>query len=561
MVDLPVNILLQIKDAMSSALSSAKTKVLAFDESLKGAAKKSYEFSDAMKYASGILIADFVRGISNAFTESLSLGAQLDSLQSSFNAMQASADRGAVSLEQLQHATEGTVANVDLLKQANQAMALGLPTDQLDKLFGAAMKLGRAMGIDTLHAVESLATGIGRQSRLVLDNLGITFKAEDAYKAYAKQLGVTVSQLDESQKRLAWQEYAMQQVVERAEALGDVQDDAITAQEQWNAGVKNMTTSLGDALGPLARFKGLFDATLPIISAVAIQAIPVLIAQHGLAGIAALINAKAHMVLNAVLHANPIMLVVVAIAALVAAFIWAYNNVKPFKDAVDALGRVLIGGLKAGFEAIGTALRWVWDNVFVPFGKFIVNVFIAAWEGLKRVWDAVVGAFRWAHEHILKPLADFFRGVLKAAFDIVLGAVNALLNAWNTLVGIGSAIVNTIGSIIGALGNLCFRHATPHVERFNESLIESSVLTRGLSRELGDLRGDLIGVAGSPTLAVTAKAGGGGVPSATQTVTVYANPTITFTGSVSAEMDMDQIVDAVDEGIAKGSGKAVNLVR
>ena len=43
--------------------------------------------------------------------------------------------------------------------------------DELAGLMDTAQRLGRALGLDTAQAVESLTTGMGRQSKLMLDNL------------------------------------------------------------------------------------------------------------------------------------------------------------------------------------------------------------------------------------------------------------------------------------------------------------------------------------------------------------------------------------------------------
>jgi len=243
---------------------------------------KSFDvMGQAATVATGILIRDMARGLGQAASESLRLGAQITSLNSAFESMVASTGGTTLSLERLRSATRNTVADVDLLRAANQAMALGLPTDSIDELFAAAMKLGRAMGIDTLSAVNSLATGIGRQSKLILDNLGVTFQASDAYEWYAAKIGVSSSALDENQKKLAWQEFAIEQVTERAAELGDIQDDAITSQEQWNASITNFLTSVGNVLAPLGAFRGAIEAVLPIITTVAATVIPQWISAHG----------------------------------------------------------------------------------------------------------------------------------------------------------------------------------------------------------------------------------------------------------------------------------------
>lgn len=70
---------------------------------------------------------------------------------------------------------------------------------------------------------------------------------------------------------------------------------------------------------------------------------------------------------NAALSANPIGLVILLIAALVAGVIWAYDNVGWFRDAVDAMGagaKLVWEGLVAG---IGVVIDWL-DNMLAPIG-------------------------------------------------------------------------------------------------------------------------------------------------------------------------------------------------
>jgi phage-related protein len=68
--------------------------------------------------------------------------------------------------------------------------------------------------------------------------------------------------------------------------------------------------------------------------------------------------------LNVAMEANPIGIVVIAIAALVAGFIWAYNNIKPFRDFVNGLwddlkhfGSYLSGHFAGILGAVGRLLN------------------------------------------------------------------------------------------------------------------------------------------------------------------------------------------------------------
>jgi len=82
-------------------------------------------------------------------------------------------------IKKLKEVSGGTITSTDLIKSANKAMALGVTTDigQMAKLLEVARIRARSMGIDTSEAFDNLATGLGRVSPLILDNLGIKIPA------------------------------------------------------------------------------------------------------------------------------------------------------------------------------------------------------------------------------------------------------------------------------------------------------------------------------------------------------------------------------------------------
>ena len=132
--------------------------------------------------------------------------AKVEGMSNAFATLQGAGDGASIALDRLQRATNGTMNNMELLKQANNAMVLGITknSEEMAEMFDLAQRLGRALGVDTAHAVESLITGIGRQSRLMLDNIGIIVKAEEAYEKYASSLGKTASDLTDAEKKQAF---------------------------------------------------------------------------------------------------------------------------------------------------------------------------------------------------------------------------------------------------------------------------------------------------------------------------------------------------------------------
>lgn len=123
-----------------------------------------------------------------------------------------------LTLNQLIEVTENKIDNANLLKCANLALELNFDAEQLPELFKAAVTLGYSLGLDAQKSIESLVTGIARKSRLMLDNIGIVFLAEQAYNWYKKTYEID-RPLTEEERDKAWTQYAICQVIEKAKKV------------------------------------------------------------------------------------------------------------------------------------------------------------------------------------------------------------------------------------------------------------------------------------------------------------------------------------------------------
>lgn len=130
--------------------------------------------------------------------------------------------------------------------------------------------------------------------------------------------------------------------------------------------------------------------------------------------------------LNVVMSANPIALVVIGIAALVAAVVIAYKKSDTFKRIVDA-----------AFRGIAQAGKWMWDVVLKPVFGFLGKVLAASglsfkiYLGIaKSVWSGISGAVGagWGK------ISGFF-GRIKTGMGLVGKAfgsgATAIRSAWN----------------------------------------------------------------------------------------------------------------------------------
>lgn len=134
----------------------------------------------------------------------------------------------AAALQQLREATGGLVSDMELMTGFNRAIALGSAqnVDDFARMARAAQALSLSLGIDVGYALESLNTGIARQSKQWLDNLGIIIDVDQANQQYAATLGKTVQQLTEAEKREAFRLAALKEADRLARQLGRGTDTA-----------------------------------------------------------------------------------------------------------------------------------------------------------------------------------------------------------------------------------------------------------------------------------------------------------------------------------------------
>jgi hypothetical protein len=111
---------------------------------------------------------------------------------------------------------------------------------------------------------------------------------------------------------------------------------------------------------------------------------------------------------NVALNANPIGLIIIAIAAFVGAILWLWNNVDWFRNGVTAAWEAIKTGwtwlwdnaIKPGIDAFGAAFRWLWNSVLAPVTRFILNGFANLTDGIARFLDALsnIPGFEWAKD-------------------------------------------------------------------------------------------------------------------------------------------------------------------
>jgi hypothetical protein len=105
-------------------------------------------------------------------------------------------------MDGLREASKNTVSDLQLMTTASRAILLGLPIGKLTQLMEVARGASKAMGTSVTAAFSDISLGIGRQSRLILDNLGIIVRTGSAYAAYAARIGTTADALTDFENKV-----------------------------------------------------------------------------------------------------------------------------------------------------------------------------------------------------------------------------------------------------------------------------------------------------------------------------------------------------------------------
>lgn len=175
--------------------------------------------------------------------------------------------------------------------------------------------------------------------------------------------------------------------------------------------------------------------------------------------------------LFSVLMANPIVLIIAAIAALVAGFIYLWNTNEDFrnfwinlwnniKDVVTSVVNGIRNFLTGAWDAISTTVTSVWNG--------IKNAVSAAWNTIKNVVTVgimlVKAVLTAAYKILTLPwqfLWENFKKPITAAWNAIKKTVSAGLNvikaaitkAWKAILAFLKPILNTIKSVISTAWN------------------------------------------------------------------------------------------------------------
>ena len=340
--------------------------------------------------------------------------AQIETYLTRLETLTGSADEANRILEQIKKDALATPFEVSSLTQAESLLlSTGISAEQARS---DVLALGDALAasgggnaeLSRMAVNMQQIKNVGRAS--ALDIKQFAYAGIDIYGLLADSMGITreeASQLDVTYEMLS-------NALQKASQKGGKYYQAMEKQSKtYNGAMSNLNESIEVLKGKFS--KGLFNALKKVIpqlnkffnwmdknhKIIEAIAIPLLTFINVFAGFA--IIAKVTTMFKAlwvVMMANPIVLIIASITALIALFAYLWNNCEEFRNFWEAL----------------------WDGI-VTVVQTYVNI-------VKGIFEKVI-SFIW--NKVLKPIIDLYTTAFKTIFNVVSTAVNSVTGVFKTI--------------------------------------------------------------------------------------------------------------------------------
>lgn len=182
-------------------------------------------------------------------------------------------------LENLRKATKNTVNDVQLMTAAVQANDFRIPLEDLGKYLEFAQLKAQQTGQSVDYMTNSIVTGLGRKSPLILDNLGIsaaeisekTKETGDFMKAVAEIVDTQLAEAGETYISAA--DRAAQKTVELQNAQKALGDEILPLKEQWDDAYADMQLNTISLISWCVKHQGVVKTLGILLTAFTVVAI------------------------------------------------------------------------------------------------------------------------------------------------------------------------------------------------------------------------------------------------------------------------------------------------
>lgn len=330
-------------------------------------------------------------------------------------------------------------------------------------------------------AAKQAQTFDGRMSNLqeTISNVGLELIGVNKATGEIDPNGIFAQMSEKVEKATKWLEENKGKIKEVAQIIiNNIQPAMITLTALWasfkaiviTSQIVDAITKVSDAVGKMVSsvskavtwYQDLNKAQ--IASSVSAKAHAVAV---GLQTAATNIATVAQTAFNVAMAANPIGLIVVAIAAVVAGLVWFFTQTEIGKQIFGEFVKFVSGV----FENIVSVISTVANAIIVPFQNFLAIVspiFNTLWQIVSSIFILIVAVVATAIESIVQPFIWLFQN-WQTVWNNICGFVSTI---WNMIVGVVITYMNTMNAIISAIVNTIMAVVSPIVNWVNDNIIQ-----------------------------------------------------------------------------------------
>ena len=240
-------------DKLDGDLGSARGKIEGAVQQIAANAGKSLQTIGKMAIGGIGAAAGAVAGLGLALGKLAIDAAPVQGIQDAFEGLADSAGIGGDEmLAALQRGSSGMIPARDLMLSFNKAASL-VGIDFAKELPSAMQYLGKvsaSTGQDMGFLMDSLVTGVGRLSPMILDNLGIQVDLAGATQRASEMFGLEAGELSKSQIQAGMMNLALEKLAANTAAMPDVSQSAAAKLAQFKATIQDTKDQIGMAFLP-----------------------------------------------------------------------------------------------------------------------------------------------------------------------------------------------------------------------------------------------------------------------------------------------------------------------
>lgn len=515
---------LGVTGAVIGAASAITAKALSvIGNSISGAISRADQMNNFPKVMQNLGYSS-----SDAAKSIKKISASLDGLPTATSSMTSMVQQLAPLTSNLDEATEISLAF------NNAMLAGGASTEEQANALTQYTQMLAAGKVD-MQAWRSIQAAMPGQLNQVAEALlGAGKNGNDLYEAM-KSGSVSFDDFNGAVKRLntdGFGQYASftQQAKDATQGIGTAMENVQNrVQKAWQKvieaiGVENIAGTInnissqfgkiGDAVVGIVTFvKNNADVFGPIVAGIAGA-----ISSLGALGAAIKITTGVQLIFNAVMNANPIMLIVTAIAALVAGLVYFFTQTQlgqqiwqsfigwlmPIWDQVVAVWTPVWNAISTVFQTVWNGIVQFVTPIITTIAGFIQNTVIT----IQAVWNAVwgsIGSFftsiwngiKSAASNGVNAVMNVVRGIKSKITGFFSGAGNWLVGAGKALMqGLWNGINNAVGwvvkqisgikdAIVGGIKTLFGIHSPSRVMRDEVGVMIGKGLAVGIQQTAG----------------------------------------------------------------------------